>query len=230
MYADKDPVQLSFTETLPKGDRIQSQVRIFKERVDGRELIVSVTESALLRVRCAADLRTGTPVATRITELGYEGAECRIRYEEERVFVEYEENGKVRSDSFANDRVLDGYMLSLLFSALPYQNWGEEDRDFQFLNYRKPSLIDVSLELVDPREEYRVNGTTVQAVHYRTRVNNVFIAMFTDPNHFYYGQREDTPVMFEYEGSDPSAIRSRIRYQLHPDSYRRAKRQFAGGE
>jgi len=230
MYEGKDEVEIAFTETLSDGTKIDSTVHIYKAREQGRDCIISETESDVLYVKSCVDLERGTPVYTRIVERAYDQAETLITYGSDEVTVEYKEDGKTRTDTLENDQVLDGYVLSFLFSALPYEELQGKKIEFQFLNYKKPSLINVSLTVEDTNERYKLDGRVVEAVKYKTKVQNFLIAMFTDPNIFLYGKRENTPVMLKYEGSDPSDIRSRIGYEIKPASYREALSVFNTAE
>ncbi len=226
IYEGKEEVELRFTETLDDGRELPSKVRIFQAEERGRDCIVSVTESEIIRVRSCVDIEKGTPVYTRIDEQGYEDAEVFITYNKDEVRVEYTEDGETRVDILENDRGLDGYILTTLFSVLPYDEMAGEKRQFSFLNYRKPSLVDVTLTFEGVIEGYEVDGRSVEALEYKTRANNFVVRMFTEPSHFYYGRREDVPVMLEYEGVDPSSIRKRISFELSSDSYTDARNIF----
>jgi hypothetical protein len=101
-----------------------------------------------------------------------------------------------------------------------------EKRQFSFLDYRDPSLVDVTLSFEGVTQAYELGDRRVEAVEYKTRVNSFLVRMFTRPSRFYYGRREEVPVMLEYEGVDPSSIRRRISYEIRPSSYGRAREAF----
>jgi hypothetical protein len=226
IFEGKKPVELDFTATLDDGREYPTSVRLFQAEERGRDCFISVTDSEIIHVRSCVDIEKGTPVYTRIEEKGYEQAEVLISYNEDEVRVEYTEDGETRTDTLENDRTLDGYILTLLFSVLPYEEMAGEKREFSFLDYRKPSLVDVTLTFEGMRKGYDVGDRRVGAVEYETRANNFVVRMFTKPSHFYYGTREDVPVMLEYEGVDPSSIRKRISFELSPDAYRDAREIF----
>ncbi|MFP4267438.1 MAG: hypothetical protein ACLFQW_05520 [Spirochaetaceae bacterium] len=220
IYEGKDEVTQDFTQTLPNGETIPATVHIYQSRENGRECMVSETESEILYVKSCVDLEKGRAVSTRIEERGYDEAEYTITYTSDSVTVEERTKGdKVREKTYDNNRVLDGYILTLLLSAFDYEELDNNPKKFKFLDHKDPNLISITLELIDSREPYEVEDETVEAVHYRTKVNNFVISLFAKPNHFYYGRRDKAPVMLEYEGSDPSSIRKRIRYKLSDESY-----------
>jgi hypothetical protein len=227
LYEGKDEIKQTFRQTLPDGKEITSVVHIYQSHEDGRNCIVSETDSEVLYVRSCVGLEKGTAVSTHIVEREYDEAEYRIIYTQEKVTVEERtKKGKIREKTFDNNRVLDGYIITFLLSAIPYEKLNNKPEDFNFLNHKDQSLISVTIELIDSRERYSLGGQTVEAVHYRTKVHNFLISLFTSPDHFYYGRRGQAPVMLKYEGSDPSNIRERIRFELSPDSYRESSRIF----